>query len=733
MTTWAEEVARGKFEPGFCQLCNSEGARCDHPGNGTLYDTAKFCGGLWGEEKRIDTLKSLGMLDTPREKLFDKVTEFLMSIFDTQCSHLVLIDPNRCWFKSWQGKWKEFETDTDHGRNVECPREEGWCNYILVPTFAEILIIEDATKDARLALNPFVVGPPHFRFYAGAPLVGSRGERYGTLCVADFTPRQFEAEQYALLTNFAHLVVEELERDKPTVEILNKTTANYVERSRHLDLSIKAATDGVCMVDMRDSQWPIMFANEKFWEALGQPHDFRGNFWDLCKTSTTTDLQFSLATGLGDTFEMDVQVQHKGLDLHVQLLPATSDRLAPSKCTAIPGWIPSQEFDPFSQSVQSRISVDKSGTEIVQDCKCFWFVIICANVPLTSRILATAERKGGYSAGGAGGAEVERTGDEIKRRPSQQSSTTAASGRAFSILGSSWTSFWGDYPLPPKLRDKVELGPLLGSGSFGKAYRATMAKEEACAVKVVDCRKREDHVIQEQLREVQLSASMSHEKVVKILDYDTSSGFTKGRQLDILWIVQELCDMGDLVSATERGFLRVERKITSPPDLKVCRSVLSDIAEGMAFIHSCNIIHADLTGRNVLLSSNSSEVGFGAKVADFGLARYSVGSKGLPVKDIGTVTHMPPELMDPDGGNLIPQADVWAFGILAWEAYHGKACYKGKNAAQIVVAIFRGQTPQWSEDAGDLGVLMKKCISYSPDDRPTFSAALESLRSLTID
>eukprot|EP00435_Cladocopium_sp_Y103_P032569 s303_g8.t1 len=480
MTTWTEEVAKAKSQPGlgYCRLCNSdEGARCDHPGNGTLYDTAKFCGGLWGEETRIDALKSLGMLDTPREKLFDKVTELLMSIFDTQCSHLVLIDPSRCWFKSWQGKWKEFETDTDHGRNVECPREEGWCNYILVPTFAEILIIEDATQDARLALNPFVVGPPHFRFYAGAPLVGSRGERYGTLCVADFTPRKFEAEQYALLTNFAHLVVEELERDKPTVEILNETTANYVERSRHLDLSIKAATDGVCMVDMRDSNWPIMFANEKFWEAVGQPKDdLRGNFWNLCKTSKTTDLEFSLATGLGDTFEMDVHVQDKGLDLHVQLLPATSDRLAPSKCTAIPGWIPSQDFDPFSQNVQSRISAE-SGTEIVRDCKCFWFVIICPNVPLTSGMLATAERKSGYPAG-SGGAEVEKKGgDEIKRRPSQQSSTSAASG-SLSTLGSTWSSFWGDYPLPPKLRDKVELGPLLGSGSFGKAYRGTMVGQD---------------------------------------------------------------------------------------------------------------------------------------------------------------------------------------------------------------------------------------------------------------
>jgi hypothetical protein len=58
-----------------------------------------------------------------------------------------------------------------------------------------------------------VVGEPHIRFYAGAPLVSSdSGHRLGTLCVFDFRPRSFPAQQYAMLANFAEIVVREMER-----------------------------------------------------------------------------------------------------------------------------------------------------------------------------------------------------------------------------------------------------------------------------------------------------------------------------------------------------------------------------------------------------------------------------------------------------------------------------------------------------------------------------------------
>ncbi len=46
-----------------------------------------------------------------------------------------------------------------------------------VPSFFlhAVLITEDASQDARFAANPYVMGEPHIRFYAGAPLISSGG------------------------------------------------------------------------------------------------------------------------------------------------------------------------------------------------------------------------------------------------------------------------------------------------------------------------------------------------------------------------------------------------------------------------------------------------------------------------------------------------------------------------------------------------------------------------------
>lgn len=65
----------------------------------------------------------------------------------------------------------------------------------------------------RFRDNPLVSGPPHIRFYAGAPLVTSNGMRLGSLCVIDVKPRKLDAEQLMVLANFAEVVVREIEKD----------------------------------------------------------------------------------------------------------------------------------------------------------------------------------------------------------------------------------------------------------------------------------------------------------------------------------------------------------------------------------------------------------------------------------------------------------------------------------------------------------------------------------------
>lgn len=56
-----------------------------------------------------------------------------------------------------------------------------------------------------------VANPPHLRFYAGAPLVGSNNLHLGTLCVLDVVPREVDADACNLLANLALVVVRQLE------------------------------------------------------------------------------------------------------------------------------------------------------------------------------------------------------------------------------------------------------------------------------------------------------------------------------------------------------------------------------------------------------------------------------------------------------------------------------------------------------------------------------------------
>lgn len=66
----------------------------------------------------------------------------------------------------------------------------------------------------------------------------------------------------------------------------------------------------------------------------------------------------------------------------------------------------------------------------------------------------------------------------------------------------------------------------------------------------------------------------------------------------------------------------------------------------MAYLHGLDILHGDLSGNNILLACNSDDQrGFTAKVADFGMARMVGGGEVVQTRAIGTITHMPPELM----------------------------------------------------------------------------------------
>lgn len=151
------------------------------------------------EARRIESLRSLLILDTPPEKRFDNLTHAALCFFRVEIALVSLVDSNRQWFKSACGL-----DATETGRDIS------FCGHAILAD--EVFVIEDAARDSRFADNPLVIGPPFIRFYAGAPLKMRDGQNVGTLCLIDPKPRTMSADEIQMLSDMAKLVAVELQR-----------------------------------------------------------------------------------------------------------------------------------------------------------------------------------------------------------------------------------------------------------------------------------------------------------------------------------------------------------------------------------------------------------------------------------------------------------------------------------------------------------------------------------------
>src|SRR6478609_5109029 len=152
------------------------------------------------EARRVAALRELDVLDTPPEERFDRVTRLAQQLFDVQMAFVSLVDADRLFLKSRQGTVVR-----------QTPRDGMFCAVAVEQPAT--LAVADAALDPRFAVAPFVTGGPHIRFYAGRPLATPAGERVGTLCLMDRRPREFSAEDEALLTDLAAWVEKELSAD----------------------------------------------------------------------------------------------------------------------------------------------------------------------------------------------------------------------------------------------------------------------------------------------------------------------------------------------------------------------------------------------------------------------------------------------------------------------------------------------------------------------------------------
>ncbi|HRP08796.1 MAG TPA: protein kinase, partial [Gemmatimonadales bacterium] len=160
-------------------------------------------------------------------------------------------------------------------------------------------------------------------------------------------------------------------------------------------------------------------------------------------------------------------------------------------------------------------------------------------------------------------------------------------------------------------------------------------------------------------------------------------------------------------------------------------NILRDVARALAYAHGRGIVHRDIKPDNVLLSAGS------ATVTDFGIAKAlnaarTAGEAGNETLTqvgtaIGTPTYMAPEqaLGDPDTNH---RADIYAFGVMAYEMLAGRPPFQGSNSSKVLAAHL-GETAfpllQLAPDTPPaLAELVMQCLAKDPDQRPQEASQL---------
>jgi len=176
------------------------------------------------EPLRLEALRSMQVLDTSQDPRFERLVHLAAQIMNTPIALVSLVDADRQWFKASIGL-----------AVAQTPRDVAFCAHAILSSAP--LVVEDATRDHRFAMNPLVRGEPNIRFYAGVPLIASGGYRLGTLCTIDKQPRQASPAQVAALQTLASVVADTLAAQselKATAELLSASRAEARDRSLFL-------------------------------------------------------------------------------------------------------------------------------------------------------------------------------------------------------------------------------------------------------------------------------------------------------------------------------------------------------------------------------------------------------------------------------------------------------------------------------------------------------------------
>lgn len=258
----------------------------------------------------------------------------------------------------------------------------------------------------------------------------------------------------------------------------------------------------------------------------------------------------------------------------------------------------------------------------------------------------------------------------------------------------------------------------LGEGGMGVVYRARdEVLQRDVALKFL-LESIGEEARQALLGEARAASALSHPNICTIHEVGEADGE--------FYVVMELIEGQPLSTLAASGGLSYVSVIRYG----------GQIAGALSHAHGRNIIHRDLKSSNVIVTPEGL-----AKVLDFGLARrvttggqdewtQTMGSLGSATTG-GTLSYMSPEVLRGDKGDHL--SDIWALGVVLYEALAGQAPFQGKTSFEVSDAILREVPPPLpARVPPGLAAIIQRCLAKEPAQRyqraSEAQAALEAIQ-----
>jgi tRNA A-37 threonylcarbamoyl transferase component Bud32 len=301
-----------------------------------------------------------------------------------------------------------------------------------------------------------------------------------------------------------------------------------------------------------------------------------------------------------------------------------------------------------------------------------------------------------------------RAFDDSLPEDERQKAPTVKYKRADSIFGGDRRELDINWDL--NLADDLQMGRKLGEGMSAEVFKADF-RGQVVAVKKIFFSNPDDESIVDFHKEVQLMKKLRHDNVIRMIACCVARPFA--------YIITEFMHHGAVYD------MYTGPMHNNPPQWQIRCDMFLDVARGLAYLHSENVMHRDLKSPNIMCNNE-----WVTKVGDFGLSKIRDDTKTMTI--CGSPLWTAPEMLMSTAYSH--KVDVYSFAIIMWEMFVWDEPYPGMMVVEIVKGVVDDHErpeilPKMKKENAGYVEIMKECWAQKQEDRPDMDTVVQKLEA----